>query len=226
MKKGFNYFLGIMFGLISISLIYNAFTIYDKVSDTLITLIMAAVFGYTSYRFFNKTSKKYMADKRKKDILENTSLTEETLAELENGTIPIVYTDKLILKPDEVCHYYTNATRLIVKNKVVGYSGGSGGVNVRVAKGVSLRTGSHKGVPIRGDVTEETNGQLFITSERIIFMSAKNSFEITMKNIIATEYYSDGIGVQDNKTFYTLKLVASDLVLAMIRVLIVANQAL
>ena len=98
MKKGFNYFLGIMFGLISISLIYNAFTIYDKVSDTLITLIMAAVFGYISYRFFNKTSKKYMADKRKKDILENTNLTEETLAELENGTIPIVYTDKLILK--------------------------------------------------------------------------------------------------------------------------------
>lgn len=225
MKEKHNYLIGGVLAIYAIGLAINTFIRDYDIYNMLVSFLVAIMVGGLSCYFFNKNSKKNIEKRQKQAILRQTSLTEETLAGIEEGKIPTVYADKLILNPDEICHYYTNATRLITKNRVVGYSGSSGGISVRVTKGISLKTGSHQGTPIRGDVTEETRGRLFITNKRIIFMSVKNSFEIKLEKIIATEYYSNGIGIQNDKDYYLMKLIAPEIPLSMIRVLIVQNQA-
>jgi len=221
--------IGVIFGLISLFFILAIFVNeIDFGSDyglVLIFLSIAVLFGYLSYRSFSKNKRSHKEIDPMQEILENTSLTEETLEELENGTLPVVHTDKLILQPDEVCHYYTNATRLITKNRVIGYSGGSGGASFRIAKGVTLRTGSYKGTPIRGDVTEESPGQLFITNKRLIFVASKNNFQTTLDKITAIELYSDGISLQDNKSNYAMLLVAPEYPYTIIKSLAEAEQA-
>lgn len=219
--------IGVIFGLIFLFLILVTLITIKETDNTttVIFLITATIFGYLSYRSLVKSSKKHYEVNPMQEILENTSLTEETLEELGNGTLPVVHTDKLALQPDEVCHYYTNATRLITKNRVIGYSGGSGGASFRIAKGVTLRTGSYKGTPIRGDVTEESPGQLFITNKRLIFVAPKNNFQTMLDKITAIELYSDGISLQDNKSNYAMLLVAPEYPYTIIKSLAEAEQA-
>ncbi len=79
-----------------------------------------------------------------------------------NAPLPIITAHNLLLSNGESCHYSAPATYVKTKNVVVGYSGGSQGVNIRVAKGMSYRVGTSKAAPIRGDVAERTAGILYV----------------------------------------------------------------
>lgn len=68
---------------------------------------------------------------------------------LPDGTLPIVIDCSLALQDGECCHYSASAKRIIPKEKTVGYTSGSAGVSFRVAKGVTLRTGSSRGSAIK-----------------------------------------------------------------------------
>lgn len=119
-----------------------------------------------------------------------------TLVLEPDGSLPIVIDTSVILRSGELCHFSQSATRLIPKNKVVGYTSGSTGMSVRVAKGVTVRTGGSKGEQIRENVLEEYSGRLIITNKRIIFSSLNNGFE---KNIAALSMVTpadDGLVIQ------------------------------
>ena len=85
---------------------------------------------------------------------------------LPDGTLPIVIDCSLALQDGECCHYSASAKRIIPKEKTVGYTSGSAGVSFRVAKGVTLRTGSSLGSAIKKNVLEENPGTLRITNQQ------------------------------------------------------------
>ena len=93
---------------------------------------------------------------------ESAETSPRSLSLLPDGTLPIVFDETVMLKNGEKCHFSSSATRLIPKNKVVGYEGGNAGVSFRVAKGVTLRTGSTRGKQIRKDVVESQPGKLLL----------------------------------------------------------------
>ena len=79
---------------------------------------------------------------------------------LPDGTLPIVIDCSLALQDGECCHYSASAKRIIPKEKTVGYTSGSAGVSFRVAKGVTLRTGSSRGSAIKKNVLEPCESQI------------------------------------------------------------------
>jgi hypothetical protein len=89
------------------------------------------------------------------------------------------------------------------ETKTVGYSAGSTGMSVRVAKGVTLRTSGTRGKAIKGMVSV-SSGELVITDKRVIFAGDKKSFAIPLGDLINTTNYNDGFGFSDSKTTYTL----------------------
>ena len=215
-KKILRIACGLFSFLIVASLIRHFFD--DIIWGTIFIFVFSAL-GY--YLLFYPHSKMY----ERRRIFKETSLTKDSLDELEEGVMPVVDVMKLVLNEGEMCHYYTVAIRLVTKDRVVGYSGESAGVSIRVAKGISLRTGGYKGVPIRGEVTDATAGELYLTNERLIFVSKKDNFEIPLNKIIVTEIFKDGIGVQDNKKYYLMKLVSPYIPYAIIKTLIEEKQA-
>ena len=114
----------------------------------------------------------------------------------DDEALPIVMNSPVILQDDEICHYSRLLPRVTTKNKVVGYSGGSHGVSIRVCKGMSYRIGASRGMPIRQDVVEKNNGTLNITNKRIVFMAAKGSFDKPIAKLSAIEPFQDGISLQ------------------------------
>ena len=110
----------------------------------------------------------------------------------------------LALRPGERCYIMEQVIAAKPKNVVTGYTGGSGGISVRVAKGVTLRSGSSKGRAVRQTVLEKYPGTLYITSQRVILNSMKYGFEKPIKNFSSFQLYKDGVNLTFGKETYLI----------------------
>lgn len=120
--------------------------------------------------------------------------------------LPIFNATNALMHADEVCHYTASATYVKTKNVVVGYTGGSRGVSIRIMKGLSYRVGASKSQPIRGNVQEKTDGILTITNKRIIFSASKGAFDKKISSLSSITPHSDGISFQFGESQYPLIL--------------------
>jgi hypothetical protein len=106
---------------------------------------------------------------------------------------PVIISN-LILNPGE--HAFWNERATLYEQKVISRrsEGGSRGVSVRVAKGLSFRVGNH-----RGNLVSETgtvpvsSGSLIITSDRVAFVGDAKSFSIPHRKLLHVEPALDGI---------------------------------
>ena len=109
----------------------------------------------------------------------------------DDQPLPVV-SSNVLLSAGEQCHYSGRATRLEIKNRVVGYTGSSGGVSVRVVKGVSYRTGTSGRQAIREDVQIKTNGFLSVTSKRVVCSAGRGAFDKKISAISSIIPADDG----------------------------------
>lgn len=135
-----------------------------------------------------------------------TEDTQPPLATLSNETLPIVMDNSIILQSGEQCHYSSQATRIIPKEKTVGYSGGNTGVSFRIAKGVTIHSGSSRGTAIKKNVLEEHQGKFYITNKRIIFTSIKGGFDKKIANITSVIPADDGIVFQFGSQIFIISI--------------------
>lgn len=124
----------------------------------------------------------------------------------DDEPLPTATAMNVPLHKGEVCHYTAPATHIKTKNVVVGYSGGSRGVSIRIMKGVSYRVGASKSQPIRGNIQEKTQGVFTITNKRIIFSANKGSFDKKITSLSSIIPHSDGITFQFSEQQYPLML--------------------
>lgn len=129
-----------------------------------------------------------------------------------NAPLPVVNATNIILFNGEVCHYCSAATYVKTKNVVVGYSGGSQGVSIRVAKGMSYRVGASKAAPVRGNVEERTNGLLSITNKRIVFSGAKGAFDKKLTALSSVTPYKNAIDFQFGTQSFSLETKQSEII--------------
>lgn len=113
---------------------------------------------------------------------ESNPYADVTAYELGFG-VPDTFYDGFFPQPGEVLIYAAPAQTFADKEQVVGYSGKSAGVSVRVAKGVSVRSGRSGGNTIRGTVRQTKAGDLLITNKRILFSGKDDSFDIPLQKI-------------------------------------------
>lgn len=127
-------------------------------------------------------------------------------AAMQATEIPVVPAPlAIVLKEGEICHFQRAASVLIVKNEVVGRTGGYGGVSIRVARGVTLHSGRTAGRTIRDDVAHTYPGIFSMTSSRFI-MTGEKGFEKPIDKLTSCVPYGnmDGITLQFGRSVYTL----------------------
>lgn len=124
---------------------------------------------------------------------------------LQEGKLPVVPDSPVFLQKGEQCHFSKPVTLFIAKTKVTGYTSASSSVSLRLAKGVTYRTGGSKGAPIRENVMEPHKGVLSITSNRIIFSSMQNSFDKKITTISSVMPADDGLMIQFSSANYAVE---------------------
>lgn len=125
------------------------------------------------------------------------------IEQIHRGILPNINTNQLMLTNNEVCYFSERAVR-ITEKKSKHYEGGSKGVSIRIAKGITYRTGRHKGVPVEDISYIKTKGLLYITNKRIVFVSDSQAFEKPFKTLTACVPYSNAIKLQFKNTTITL----------------------
>lgn len=161
-------------------------------------LALGALFTYLGYLSRKKT---------KANSAAALALRQQRLAEaqamIELPVIPCPV--GLMLKPGERCCYQSAASVLVIKNQVVGHAGGSGGVSVRVAKGVTLHSGRSAGRTIRQDVAYTYPGIFSITDQRFV-MTGEKGFEYPLEKLTSILPYNgyEGATLQFGRSSFTL----------------------
>ena len=159
-------------------------------------------------------------EEKKQALEEEKKLLKAAIMTCEEGILPIINQPvNLILKKDELLHGLNRCDIKEVKNEIVGYSGSTSGVSVRVAKGISVRSGSSRGKAIRKDIASYYSGIIYVTSKRVSFIPHKdgNNFNIDYSKIIAVKKLENGIIIEKEGKSYTVLMDESELVHAILK---------
>jgi hypothetical protein len=117
----------------------------------------------------------------------------KSLARLYAQPLPVEKSCEIILKKNEVCHF-SSSTDLIEERRKSHYVGGTQGVSVRIAKGLSYRVGGFKGERVTEDYNEITDtGMLYITNKRIVFAGKKKNISYTLTSIASINRFTNAI---------------------------------
>lgn len=176
-----------------------------------VAFVLIAICCILSFRKGEKRKALKIIQKQEKEkaLAEAQRRREEKMQRvLSMSVLPVEqYPEVIILNAGEICHYQIPAVAVVVKNQVVGRTGGSGGVSVRVAKGVTLHSGRSAGKTIRDDVPYFYGGVFSITNQRII-MTGERSFEHPVNKLTSITPYScvsgDGVTLQFGRTTHNL----------------------
>lgn len=167
-------------------------------------LVLAALFGFGAYKVWKKrqgSAASKAASAAKNELFQQHLAEAREMTELPIVPAPI----GIMLKPGERCCYQSAASVLVIKNQVVGRTGSSGGVSVRVAKGVTLHSGSGGGRTIRQDVAYTYPGIFSITDQRFV-MTGEKGFEYPLEKLTSILPYNgyEGATLQFGRSSFTL----------------------
>lgn len=118
------------------------------------------------------------------------------IAQANDGRLPVLDDPALMAKPGEQVHLEVPAA-LMKEVTHRELRGGSKGVSVRVAKGVSVRTGAARGrVVVTGTSLEAADeGVLSVTDRRLVFRGARKTQESRYDKLVGLEVFTDGLRV-------------------------------
>jgi hypothetical protein len=163
-------------------------TISQFLIGTLICWVLAGGVAY-----FLIVSARGIKRRKEKEALALQQMLEQPLTE--------VRPNKAIIKPGEKA--YAAVLAELMEVQTVGYSGNTAGLSVRIAKGVTVRTGGIRGKAVK-DMVSAASGELVITDTRVLFAGDRKSFAIPLSQLLSATNYSDGFGFSDSKKTYTL----------------------
>ena len=182
------------------------------------SLIVVSLFGILASLFLihsiRKENRKAADREEHKRIVEKAVANHERYKQnriIEIGAmteLPVVPNPAgIILKPNEICCFQVYAAILVIKKETVGRTASSGGISVRVAKGVTVHSGSTKGVPIKQDIAYTFPGYFSMTNQRFI-MTGEMGFELPISRLTSLAPYNfngnTGITLQFGGKSYTI----------------------
>ena len=152
----------------------------------------------------------WIIDIIKEFIEKNTNskslMSTEILNMIKNGQLPTIICTNINLTNDEVCHYADIGYTFKDKTITTGYTGKSRGISIRLAKGLTYRTGGSGGKTIREKQRTTYTGTLYITNKRVIYSSTNECFDKTFDRITSITEVKDGIILQIGSTSYSIIL--------------------
>jgi hypothetical protein len=122
------------------------------------------------------------------------------LQQLAAGDLIEMTPSRVVVKSGEKA--YASIAASLHEIQTVGFSAGTSGVSVRVAKGITLRSSGTKGKAVK-DLVTVASGELVVTDQRIIFAGDNKSLSIGLENLLQVTPHTDGFTFADNRSNYT-----------------------
>lgn len=131
-------------------------------------------------------------------------MSKEILGMINRGQLPNISIKNINLKEGEICHYADSGYTYKDKTITTGYTGRSSGINVKLTKGLSYRTGGTGSKAIRETQRTTYAGTLVVTDKRVIYISTKDSFDKTFDKITSIVELEEGVLIQIGSASYAI----------------------
>jgi hypothetical protein len=146
---------------------------------------LASAFGLTANEFADNAGNRLVKAAILRDLAAGKFVARLKL----DGVLPINLDKREQLVWVQEVSYYTTHTR-------TEYVGGSVGVSVRVMKGISVRSGSFRGHPIKKDLLSlESVGKFVVATSNIYFVSAAKALKIPLRKIVGITAHADAVTI-------------------------------
>lgn len=124
------------------------------------------------------------------------------LKDLHRGVLPQKSLAVPVILERGEAHLWTYYNVTLFQEKVTKeYKGRNNGLNIRLIKGITYRTGSFKGRPIERSSMEKTGiGELVVTNKNLLFHCPTTTVKIPYKKLNGLTPYSDGLEVHKEET--------------------------
>lgn len=134
-----------------------------------------------------------------------TILPQLAVDEIVNGRLPILNTNRILLKKGENCHYIDKAIyeKKIVKKKYVRNTHGSSFKGI-LSDNIRHHYGGGTTDVVDNVHYEMIRGILYITNKRIIFQGAQEGFVMGIGDVIAIQPYGNCVVMQCRKENYKI----------------------
>ena len=149
--------------------------------------VITLIFVLLAVLCFWRGAKAGARKKAKRAATQQVFMTDQELEQIQAGVLPVLPGVPVVLGEGEV-----------------GRTGSGGGVSVRVAKGVSLRTGGGASQTVYNDVTDSFVGQVILTNRRVVFLAKQNGFDCKLDAISAITPEGDRLMIQAGAKTYRL----------------------
>lgn len=107
----------------------------------------------------------------------------------------------VILAKNESVLWTYNGVAMFEEKITKEWEGRTGGINVRIIKGVSYRIGRMRGRPVEhSSMVQLGTGTLYVTNKKLIFNSPSKGLKIPYSKIVGMTPYSDGLEIQRDGT--------------------------
>lgn len=123
--------------------------------------------------------------KKKIESINNANPYADVTPHILGEGLPLVTYSGFFPGVGEAIVYAAPAYTFKDKEQVVGYTGRSSGASVRVAKGLTIRTGGSGGRAIRDNVRKFYDGDFVLTNKRVLFIGKDDSFEFPLEKVSA-----------------------------------------
>ena len=205
----FGYIVGTLAAIVDLILIIVSVSVPEDSAwgaVVVLTIVVAGLFFSSTKARKTKKAQKEHAAAQNRPFMEDSALTL-----IEQGGLPVIVGTPVILEEGEASHYYAPAIRSVTKTRVVGHTGGGAGVSVRVAKGVSVRTGGGSSRNVRSDVTDDFTGAVVLTNRRLVFLHNQAGFECRLTSVSAVTPTAGSVLIQAGSKSYQVTVARSDL---------------
>lgn len=115
------------------------------------------------------------------------------LYDIDAGHLPTVAVSGLLLQNGEQAHWAEPG--VILEERVVSrqYEGGSSGVSIRIAKGLTYRVGRHRGQLVsKRAMVPVSEGMFVMTSRRVLFNGSGRSVAARWEKVLSFNVLEDG----------------------------------
>ncbi len=128
----------------------------------------------------------------------------DVIKQINDGDLPCINTPNLNLERDDFCCYMDKGYTFKDKTITTGYTGKNNGISIRIAKGISYRTGASGSQAIRETQRTKYFGTLYLTTKRLIYSSQNVSFDKPHDKITSIQEAKDGLIIQIGSNTYEI----------------------
>lgn len=124
---------------------------------------------------------------------------------IDSGRLPNRFNPRIELKDYEYCHFYVNAQRMMFHPLPEYMKIDPAHLLVRYSGGVFYYIVRPQEILLTADPDDQIDGELVITSQRIIFIAAENGFEVPLQSLKMLDCSAHLVDFQVRGRRYTVK---------------------